>query len=199
MATTYAVAWRSGGGRLCSGRAQLGRHELQLEGGTERVAVRYDELSAISIAHAASERIVGRPTLVLERSGGEPLRVASVAQVGIVSELEERITARQLEHLAARNRLLVVLPLRPGARAEAQRLLDLGPPFDVDTAGLVRHQVFLTDREAIFLFETDGVTAVDNLLSDPDVSAAAGAWEELAASPARIGEEAFSWSRAAAS
>jgi hypothetical protein len=195
MTTTYAVAWQDGGGRLRSGKAELGSRELQLQGSGERVAVRYDELAGVSIAHTAEERIGGRPTLVLERTGDDPLRLASVAQIGIVAELAERLTSLQLGRLAARNQLLVVLPLREGAREEAQRLLDVGPPFDLGAAGLRRHRVFLSDREAIFLFETDGAAAGDDLLDDADVLAAATAWEELAAGPARMGDVAFSWTR----
>ena len=44
--------------------------------------------------------------------------------------------------------LVVVLPLRPGARDRARDLLRHGPPFDPDEAGLERHQAFVSETEA---------------------------------------------------
>jgi hypothetical protein len=196
-ATTYPVTWQNGGDGLHSGKAELGANALHLEGHDDRIAVPYDDLTGISIAHAAGERLAGRPTLVLERKGDTPVRLAGVVQFGIVSELAERLASRRLGRLAARKRMVVVLPIREDAHDDVRRLLDYGPPFDLAETGLRRHQVFLTEREAIFVFDTDDQTDLTRLFNDPGVVwAAAAAWGELASGPARMADEAFSWERA---
>jgi hypothetical protein len=90
---------------------------------------------------------------------------------------------------------VVVLPLVEGAADRAAELLRGGPPFDPDEVGLGRHQVFLTESEAIFLFEAESSMAGDRLLSEDRLWAAAAAWKELVAGPPRLAEDAYSWSR----
>ena len=43
------------------------------------------------IGRSPADRISGRQTLVLERRGGEPIRIAGVVQPGIISELAEHL------------------------------------------------------------------------------------------------------------
>jgi hypothetical protein len=59
------------------------------------------------------------------------------------------------------SRVVVVVPLKAGVRDRVRELLEMGPPFDPEAAGLDRHQVFLTDQEAVFLFEApDQATSI---------------------------------------
>ena len=97
------------------------------------------------------------------------------------------------------SRVGVVLPLVPGAAEQVAELLRHGPPFDPDEIGLGRHQVFLTENEAIFLFEADSADAADRLLSSAAVWAAAAAWKDLVAGPPRLAADAYSWVRASSS
>ena len=57
-------------------------------------------------------------------------------------------------------RVVVVAPLREGAREVARMLLEDGPPFDPATVGLTAHRVLLTEREVIFVFEGEDAAAV---------------------------------------
>jgi len=91
--------------------------------------------------------------------------------------------------------LVVVLPLRPGASDRARDLLRHGPPFDPAQAGLERHQAFVSEAEAIFLFEADAREAVERLADDASLWQAARGWTELVAGPPRLAEGAFSWQR----
>ena len=54
------------------------------------------------------------------------------------------------------SRLVVVVPIVDGARDRVEELLRSGPPFEIEATQLSRHEVFLTDREVIFDFETPG-------------------------------------------
>ena len=91
--------------------------------------------------------------------------------------------------------LVVVLPIRPGARQRALELLRHGPPFDPDEACLERHQAFVTEDEAVFLFEADAREAVERLADDAELWQAVAGWTELVAEPPRLAEGVYSWVR----
>ena len=93
-------------------------------------------------------------------------------------------------------RLVVVVPLKDGARARARELLDAGPPFDLEGTALDRHDVFLTEREVVFFFEAPGEAARLELpADDPELWKAAAAWRGCLAGRPRKAEVAFSWER----
>jgi hypothetical protein len=96
-------------------------------------------------------------------------------------------------------RLVIVAPLAPGVRERADELLRTGPPFDLEETGFARHAVFVTDTEAVFVFENGDVEwEVDDLVGDalhPQVNDAVEAWKDLLAAPPRIARERFFWER----
>ena len=96
---------------------------------------------------------------------------------------------------SAPSRAVLVLPLVEGVHGRAAELLRRGPPFDPDEVGLGRHQVFLTESEAVFLFESNSPGAAERLLSSSRLWAAATAWKDLVAEPPRLAEDAYSWVR----
>jgi hypothetical protein len=94
--------------------------------------------------------------------------------------------------------VIVIVPLKPESHSSVSRLLKQGQPFDpMAIEGLVRHDVFLTSDEAVFVFESQlGADALAPLLDDPKLWEAVSAWGEYVAGAPRIAEEVFSWSRA---
>jgi hypothetical protein len=200
MRISYAVTWQEPDAEPRSGRLELKPRGLGFEGsngsGSAIEELGYDQVSAVRIARTPDDRLSGRPTLVLERRTGGPIRIASVAQPGIISELAEHLAALHLGEEPSLNRVVVVLPLKEGTHDRAAVVLEHGPPFDPERAGLDRHQVFLTDREAIFVFEAEAADAVDRLVKDTTLWGAAATWKELVAGPPRVADEAFSWLRA---
>jgi hypothetical protein len=93
------------------------------------------------------------------------------------------------------SRLVIVVPLQHSTRESARVLLRSGPPFDPALAGLERHHVFLTDHEAVFVFEADELDAVERL-ADPTLWNAIADWNDLVAGPPRLAEDVYSWIRA---
>jgi hypothetical protein len=94
------------------------------------------------------------------------------------------------------NRLMVVARLNDGAHEEAEKLLRQGPPFDVEELGFHRHAAYLTATEIVFLFEAPEVEwIVNDIVDDPVISTAFGAWEKLIDGPPRLAHERFYWSR----
>jgi len=96
-------------------------------------------------------------------------------------------------------RVAVVVPLREGKREKAERLLADGPPFDPERVGLERHEVFLTDQEAIFVFTGAAGFSLERLLSDMKVWSSAAAWHDVAAGAPRIATASFTWTTVATS
>lgn len=94
------------------------------------------------------------------------------------------------------NRLLIIARLRDEAHDEVEALLREGPPFDPEELGLHRHSAYLTAGELVFVFEAPEVEwIVNDLLDDPTLSGAFGAWEKLIEGPPRIAHERYHWSR----
>jgi hypothetical protein len=96
-------------------------------------------------------------------------------------------------------RTVVVAPLKPGARAQARELVESGPPFDLAETELTAHAVYLTDGEAVFVFEGPAPRReVERIVGDPGVWRSARAWQACLAGRPRLADEAFSWARDAA-
>jgi hypothetical protein len=93
------------------------------------------------------------------------------------------------------SRAVLVLPLLEGARERAAELLRNGPPFDPEAVGLDRHHVFLTDEEAVFVFEADDLEAAERLIGGESFWTAAGAWKDIVAGPPRLAGDAYTWAR----
>jgi hypothetical protein len=197
--TTYAVNWEEQPGTTSAGKLELRPRSLVLEGlgnGKPRTSeISYRDISAVRIARLASDRLGGRPTLVIDRRGGSPIRISGVAQSGIVSELAEHLAAVHLGEEPHLSRVVVVIPLKPGVHDRASSLVRSGPPFDPQEAGLERHHVFLTEYEAVFAFEGSTPEAIERLVQDANVWIAASAWTEIVAAPPRVAEDVYDWVR----
>ena len=96
------------------------------------------------------------------------------------------------------SRLVVIVPLEEGTLEKARSLLAQGPPFDLEATDFDRHEVYLTDHEVVFVFDSEKSPATLRLLGeDPLVWKAAKAWQKLMAGKPRKAETAYSWKRPA--
>lgn len=194
----YAVVWRTGDGPTSSGRLELGDDDLVLHGSGEpdRLRIPFDELSSVEIGRGTAERINGDKSLVLERHYCERVLVAALGGVGLLGELTDLLERLRTER-AARAGVAVVVPIRRGTAETARRLVEEGPPFDVEGLGLERHHVFVSEHEVVFFFEGDSATAaVDALSRSPGVLKTAVRWRRILAGPPRLAAERFGWRRA---
>jgi hypothetical protein len=196
MQKSYGVVWREGDSRLAAGKLELLPLGIRLEGIEREQEIPYELLSGVRVGRMADERIDGQPSVVLERRTGAPVTIATVATPSLVGEIVERLAALQLGDDTVM-RLAIVLPIKPGSKDEVRALLESGPPFDpAEIPGLERHQVLLTEDEAIFVFDSSfGHEALAPLIADPGLWQAAAAWREHIAGPPRVAEDAYSWMR----
>jgi hypothetical protein len=201
MRSSQAVAWRVSNGPVHSGKLELGADELTLEGADAdgrlaRVRLTYDNLLAVRIGRNGEDRVNGAYALVLERESAPALHVSAVGSAGAVFELGDLLAELIAERAATDRRVAVVVPIRKGTRAQAEALVEAGPPFDLPTTRFERHHVFVTDREAVFVFEGEDVErSVERLARDPALWKAAASWRECAAGRPRIAKEGYGWAR----
>jgi hypothetical protein len=197
----YAVAWRTPEGAQASGSLSLDGAELVLQGAApdgelavERLPL--DDIVAVRIGRKQEDRVNGLRGVVFELEHGRTLAVAPVGATGLVFELAELVAGLKSAKAAGLARLIVVLQLKPGSAARARELAEAGPPFDLGRARLSRHQVFITEHEAIFLFEGPNARAiVERLVRNPRVLREAVRWRECIDGRPRIAEEVYEWRR----
>jgi hypothetical protein len=143
------------------------------------------------VVREPSLRLNGYPTLRIERRSGPPLWVSTIG-LGVLGELNQLLAAG----VASEQPQLVgiVVPLRKRAHADAAALIEQGPPFDLEALGVERHEVLLSEREAIFVFEGRQLDeTLQRLVRDPSVWQAASGWSRVIAGRPRLAEQRFGW------
>ncbi len=109
-----------------------------------------------------------------------------------ISQLADRLAAFHRHDGPAS--IAVVVPLADGRCDIVREFLEEGPPFDPAKIGLDRHQVFVTDREAIFVFETEkGARTLERLLAEPELWDVVSTWEHCASEEPRLATAAYQW------
>ena len=197
---SYMVAWRGSDGALARGSARLEGSLLVLRGSAEdgsvvRRRVPLTDIASVRIGRAPSERVQGTRSVVLDLRGGGELAVAPVG-AGQVFELAELVAELSADRTARAQRVAVVLPLRAGTADRARELVSGGPPFDLSAAGLDAHHVFVTEREAVFVFEGPAAReTLERLVRSPRVVREAGRWSDCLAGRPRLADETYAWRR----
>jgi hypothetical protein len=94
--------------------------------------------------------------------------------------------------------IAIVARLKSGAEPRAAELIAQGPPFDPAESGFVRHTVYLSADEVVFIFEGKEVEwALDRLVDEPfhwPMGDALDEWRPLLEGNPRIARSVYSWS-----
>ncbi len=92
---SYGVVWQENECAPVAGKLELGSEELRLEGSDRdhliARSLEIADLVGVHIGRECGDRLDGRPTLLLEFASGDRIRVAALAQAGIVAEIAERL------------------------------------------------------------------------------------------------------------
>jgi len=194
----YPAVWGLGEGAIVAGEVELGDAGLRLDGrsqtGRSERSASYRQIRQVRVARSAQERLNGRPTLLLDLAEGQTLAIMPLG-MGLMAEMAELLAdltaaAGQLEQI------VVVVPLRPGSAERAKELLAAGPPFEPAEFELDEHEVFVGEREAVFVFQGRGVReALQQAAGEPELWRAGLAWRGLLGGRPRMIERAYHWSR----
>jgi len=206
----YAAVFREGTSAPTLGGVRVDEERLLLIGRSSRgrveLSLPYSELGEVRIGRGADECLGGRPALMVTRRNAAPLQIQPIG-MGLLHELADLLAALTSHDLDRREKLAVVVPLRPGCIERAKALLDDGPPFDPGALGLESHTVFLTEQEAVFTFSGPHVREkLERAARSPDLWQAGLAWRSCIAgrprlcdaaevSPAGDEQIVFSWAR----
>jgi len=205
LPTRYAALFCSGFQAPATGTLVFEESRLLLEGlstqGHVELSVPYSEVSEVRVGRLPEERLNGHSALLLSQRDGDLVRVEPFG-FGLLHELAELIAVLANEHADLSEQAWIILPLRKGRLAQARDLVAQGPPFDPAVLGLTRHEVFVTDEEAIFVFEGRNVRRkLERLTHDPTLWQAGLAWRSCVGGRPRLSSEVlhpsnppiFSW------
>jgi hypothetical protein len=101
------------------------------------------------------------------------------------------------------DRLAIVAPLKEGTATRAAELVAAGPPFDLAESGIMRHSVYVSSHEVVFVFEGHQVEWImDDLIYQPfhyRIYRALEEWRQIVDGQPRLARERFGWQREAES
>ncbi len=94
---SYAVTWSEDGGSVFAGSLEVAGTYVDLVGTAPlaRVShqkVLYAEVADIRMERRPERRLMGRPTLVVERRNDTHLRISTLSGVGMLNEIAERVS-----------------------------------------------------------------------------------------------------------
>jgi hypothetical protein len=186
----YAVVFREGTNAPTAGGLVVGADGLRLLGrgrdGRVEVSIPYAELREVRIGRSREESLNGHPALVLARRTASPVQVGPLG-AGLLHELADLLAALTTEHADDEVQVVVIVPLKAGCADRARALLEQGPPFDPAALGLTRHEVFVGDREAVFVFGGPQVREkIAHATHDPTLWRAGMAWRACIAGRPRL-------------
>jgi hypothetical protein len=94
-------------------------------------------------------------------------------------------------------RLAIIARLKEGSQQRAAELVEAGPPFDLTQTGIIRHNIYLSAHDAVFVFEGHQVEwIVDQLIDDPfhyELHRALEQWREIVDGQPHVARERFGW------
>jgi hypothetical protein len=201
LESTYAVVWQEPGGPVFAGKLALGPGRLVLGGSgpggsLASFGIPYGDLASVRVGRTPEERLNGLACLVLERRGGPPISIGPVSGTGSVFDVGQALAELISERAESYGRSTIVVPIRPEKTDSVRELIAQGPPFDPAATTLERHEVYLTDREVIFVFEGPDVqTLARELVRSAAAWRAAAAWRDCIAGRPVTAERAYSWTR----
>jgi hypothetical protein len=103
---------------------------------------------------------------------------------------------RRLER-STMERVAIIARLKPGSEQRAVELVEAGPPFDLTDTGIVRHSIYISASEAVFVFEGHEVEwIIDQLVDEPfhyELHRALEQWREIVEGQPRVARERFGW------
>lgn len=93
---SYAVTWHEPDRPVFAGKLELHPEHLWFEGVAAHgrllmEKLLYRDIASWRVGRGSSDRVEGAPALVIERSHGMPVSIASVSGLGALAELAERL------------------------------------------------------------------------------------------------------------
>lgn len=113
-----------------------------------------------------------------------------------LSQLEgaDQFVALQTRPEPSVTRIAMIVPLVEGTGERARALFRSDPPLDPAALAIESQEVFVTDSEIAFVFETSDRGILERL-AGPTSWVAAPEWREIVAGKPHVAQVGYSWSR----
>jgi hypothetical protein len=93
------------------------------------------------------------------------------------------------------DQIAILAEIRPGKRADLERMLAEGPPFDLIKEGFEHHEVFMGDSDVVFVFTGPGAASqLRRMAATPELFSQVVKMTDLLAAP-RLLQQTFQWNR----
>lgn len=200
----YAVAWNDPSHRRHLGRARVEGDGLVLEGTPPGGVRRTLRIAAADITGLGLNRWRPAPAVSIEAPDGEVVVELLLGGWGAAHQLQSAIAAAQDAVRAPTSKggptmtdqIAIVAEVRPGKRADLERMLEHGPPFDLAKEGFEHHEVFLGDTDIVFVFTGPGAASqLRRMAATPELFRQAIHMSDILAAP-RLLQQTFEWGRA---
>jgi hypothetical protein len=109
-------------------------------------------------------------------------------------EVAEQSVALHSERETSMTRIAMIVPLAEGAGERARALVSSDPPLDPAALAIEKQEVFVTDNEIAFVFETSDRGILERL-AEPSSWVAAPQWRQIVAGKPHVARVGYSWSR----
>ena len=93
------------------------------------------------------------------------------------------------------DQIAILAEIRPGKRADLERMLAEGPPFDLTREGFEHHEVFMGDSDVVFVFTgPSAASQLRRMAATPELFRQVVKMTDVIAAP-RLLQQTFQWSR----
>jgi hypothetical protein len=139
---------------------------------------------------SGSPQLPARSIIMMGSSDRCPSRLLGLSQL----EGAAQFVALQSKPEPSVTRIAMIVPLVKGAGVRARALIGSNPPLDPAAMAIEEQEVFVTDSEIAFVFETSDRGILERL-AGPTSWVAAPEWRELMAGKPHVAQVGYSWSR----
>jgi hypothetical protein len=199
----YAVAWNDPNHGRHVGRARVQGGELVLEGTPPGGVRRTLRIAAAEVTGVGLNRWRPAPAVAVGGPDGEVVVELLLGGWGAAHQLQSSIASARDDVRAPTgqggptmtDQIAILAEIRPGKRADLERTLEQGPPFDLAKEGFEHHEVFLGDTDIVFVFTGPGAASqLRRIAATPELFRQAIHMSDILAAP-RLLQQTFQWGR----
>jgi hypothetical protein len=197
----YPVSWVDGTHTRHLGRARFDGTDLVLDGAAPGSPRRTIHIPGRAIRRVELHRWAPAPAVAVSLPDGDVVIEVVFGGWGAAHQLAG--TIEEIAHATSEkgdvmtDQIAIVAEIRPGKRADLEQALAAGPPFDLTKEGFEHHEVFLGDKDIVFVFTGPGAASqLRRMAATPELFRHVVKMTNLLAAP-RLLQQTFRWDRRA--
>jgi len=195
----YPVAWVDATQARHLGRARFEWGALVLDGAAAGQPRRTARIPGRAIRRVELHRWAPAPAVAVTLPDGDVIIEVLFGGWGAAHQLGDAVytiaQAASEEGDVMTDQIAIVAEIKPGKRADLERALAQGPPFDLAKEGFEHHEVFLGDTDVVFVFTGPGAASqLRRMAATPELFRHVIKMTNLVSAP-RLLQQTFRWAR----